>query len=105
MEMPRGKVSHPHLEMGAAIIANRNTKKQTDALLEFQIDNPSMSVPEHGIRTLEGSGHQRKNASERPPSTGIKCPDVRLAWGPARNNMARAQSAGSIGFFVRVRWA
>ena len=39
---------------------------------------------------------QRRKASTRPPSTGIKWPVVQRACEPARNRMAWAQSSGSI---------
>src|SRR5580704_9051021 len=47
----------------------------------------------------------RRNASGKPPSTGIRWPDVQRERAPARNRIASAQSTGSMGWWVSVRWA
>ena len=44
-----------------------------------------------------GTTAHRRNASGKPPSTGIKCPVVQRVCEPARKRMARAQSSGSMG--------
>ena len=48
---------------------------------------------------------QRRNASLRPPSTGITCPVVRALCSPASQRIAAAQNSGVIGRLVKVRWA
>jgi len=47
----------------------------------------------------------RRYASVRPPSTGIRWPVVTGALGPPMKRMASAQSLGSMGTWVRVRFA
>src|SRR6185437_11668398 len=51
--------------------------------------------PHHPARRT-GASYLRK-ASLNPPSTGIMCPLVQRECGPAKNNIACAQSSGSIG--------
>ncbi len=51
------------------------------------------------------AGVHRRNASAKPPSTGKMWPVVQWALGPARKRMASAQSAGSMAWWVSVRWA
>ena len=42
------------------------------------------------------TGRQRRKASTKPPSTGIRWPVVQRALGLARNRIACAQSSGSM---------
>src|SRR5579859_6335886 len=46
---------------------------------------------------------QRRNASAKPPSTGIMCPVVFALCSLSSHTMALAQSCGRIGRLVRVR--
>jgi hypothetical protein len=60
----------------------------------------------HGCAAGEVSGRfYRKNASVKPPSTGMMCPVVLPLSSLASHRMAFAQSIGRIGRRVRVRWA
>src|SRR5665213_2899357 len=54
---------------------------------------------------LRAAGRHRRYASVSPPSTGIKWPVVTGAFGPPTNKIASAQSFGSIGTCVSVRFA
>ena len=46
---------------------------------------------------VDDNCRHRRKASVRPPSTGKMCPEVQRVFGLARNRMASAQSAGSMG--------
>jgi hypothetical protein len=68
-------------------------KEGDPAALRAQVDGDA-STKSGG--SLARNAH-RKNASGKPPSTGMIWPVVQRERGLARNKMASAQSAGSIG--------
>src|SRR5215472_902373 len=91
--------------------------QQRDAtVFRTQIDCDKNGLPLAGIAIVPGvvAGpdmpfvrnciHRRK-ASVSPPSTGMIWPVVQCDFGPARKSIAFAQSLGSIGRCIRLRFA
>ena len=67
-------------------------------------DRPQSSRGRSGTVGSRSRRH-RRYASVSPPSTGISAPSCSGACGPPRNRIASAQSFGSIGTCVSVRFA
>lgn len=73
----------------------KNVEAMLDLFVQRAIDSRLSPSPRAMIERF--NARQRRKASGNPPSTGIRCPDVQRDFSPARNRIASAQSAGSIG--------
>jgi hypothetical protein len=78
--------NHGYVGLAGSPVQQRNT-----AALRAKVDGD-----ESGVLRVGTTAH-RRNASGKPPSTGIRCPVVQRVCAPARKRIARAQSSGSMG--------